>query len=1399
MSVFDQLNKQEKKRSKGGVFNQIQQQQEKQAQNQRDNYTDLRQSMDAADQEFYQIQPKANISAKPTVSTKQTTGFSGSLGIGEIPKGSPVDNKKEIQEDLNYVFKENPVARVLNYLPAKIAEKSVPNAPMIGTREDGSYGNLPETNAREFYANKNPVQSTGFEGLDKAGDVAGHVGSYLFNPAGLGQGPLSIYQLPIVQKLAGQIGNKVMGKTGQKVLEKANPLLNQYGINISDDLAQKVAKEAAREGITGAAYATPYSLLQGQTSGEEIAQNVALDGALGVVGGAAMPVLGQGIRTALSKLFNKSKNKEAIQEILALPEPKKRGNVNIAQTPDVINVPPSPTKAKIGKAETNQYELKLNRLFEEANKLEQQGKLPAGRELEAVEDLWSRMAEYTDPSLDELIDLAYPKQRTISPNALSKGRTASAAGLGPNVKRLESISNEAIPNVEINQPKPMTKEQLEVMNMLASSPNKERVGGVFKQLEKAKSETRMRDRIVSFLDEQETAARERIKSKRNKISSNPLDIYADYAIIGAAKMGKGTVKFADWSEQMAKEFGEEVRPHLQKIYNKSKAIVRDSERKVTKESEEARVFNSKNEGDANTFRNKVNRGTKSNKVPFSKRWEKVRTQVIDDLAPLEGLEKSVRGKVASAEDSLYKSGRLFRGVPEKANRIVKDSLIPVINNIENKGYTSADLGDYALAVHARDVNAKDIKSGFTNKEIDEVINRLGTDDMEFARKQLIQISNDMLSELEKAGVISGDLVKTLKEKYPNYMPLFRNFDDDKVDYVSGLGKSLGNVTSPIKGLKGSKRQVIDPLESMVKNIFQSTSAAERNKVASQLAKLAEEDEGANFIRKLDEIERVGRKNVISVLQDGQKVRYEVEPEVYKAMMNLDKETSNMLINVLQKPASVLRAGATLTPEFSLRNPLRDVLQAFVTSESGFNPLIDFPIGVMQSISKGDLYKQWAKELGAYGNIISNDRKVHKEALESTLKQSPGKKFVNVVTGKSLINVLRSIADVSESATKVGEFRAALRKGATPQEAAYRSRDVMDFNRAGASVRQTNKIVAFLNANIQGKSKLIRAFKKDPVGFSARAFSSVTVPTIGVFIMQQYMANDVQKQIIDEAPTWMTDTFWLIPIPGTNQVARIPKPFDLSILFSNLPERALKYIFNNDKEAFDKFARKAMADMAIPGMISGLTPFIEGMANYSFFRQRNIIPMGEEYRKYSDQYDIDTTETAKAFAKGAELLTGGEGTFKNFSSPRIMDNTIRGLTAGLGTYATSAIDVLLENMNITDNPAKPKKGAEQKPLAKAFLVNPLQGGKSTEKLYDMRKKLTRERGSAELNNRPFEDEAKLKFINNRTSKMAEINNLIREIENSKKIRADKKGDAIRKLTKAKNKIAREAVEILQNNP
>ncbi|ULL14362.1 hypothetical protein DVH26_07805 [Paenibacillus sp. H1-7] len=97
-------------------------------------------------------------------------------------------------------------------------------------------------------------------------------------------------------------------------------------------------------------------------------------------------------------------------------------------------------------------------------------------------------------------------------------------------------------------------------------------------------EKRIRDNVVSFLDAQEQAAKDRLRARGIQISSTPLDVWADYAMIGAAKMARGVIKFSDWSEQMVKEFGEEIRPQLQQLYERSVEAYEQSTKKVTKQS-----------------------------------------------------------------------------------------------------------------------------------------------------------------------------------------------------------------------------------------------------------------------------------------------------------------------------------------------------------------------------------------------------------------------------------------------------------------------------------------------------------------------------------------------------------------------------------------------------------------------------------------------------------------------------------------------------------------------------------------------------------------------------------------------------------------------------------------------
>ena len=791
-----------------------------------------------------------------------------------------------------------------------------------------------------------------------------------------------------------------------------------------------------------------------------------------------------------------------------------------------------------------------------------------------------------------------------------------------------------------------------------------------------------------------------------------------------------------------------------------------------------------------TIRPNVVRDVVKQRKTIKELTTKFRSRFIDDTAELFELEKKVTGGIGEAEESIYKQARLFKGAPRVADEIIRTELAPTLNRVINKGYTLDDLGDYALAIHAQDVNNAGLKSGFTNKQIFNTIKKYGTPEMERARQELVAVSNSMLKRLASDGVISPQQFKNLNSKWENYMPLFRSFDDEKVGFAKGLSDSFSNVTSPIKALKGSDREVLDPIESMINNIYKTVDATMRNRVGQQLAKLDELDTANQFIRRLDSAETVGRKNVVNVTLNGVKTPFEVEPEIYKVFNNLDKESSNTLIKILAKPASVLRAGATLTPEFAMRNPMRDVWNAFVNSKSGFNPITDFPKGLASVIKKDKYYTGYLKSAGGFGNILSMDRQSYRRAVENVLKQPISKKFINVLTPKGFINVLRSVSDVTETATKVGEFRKALSKGTSSAEAAYRARDLMDFARSGSAIRPANRVVAFLNANIQGKSRLVRAIQDNPAKVTAKLGASMVLPTIGIKYISEKLANEKQKAIIDDAPDWLRSSFWLLPVPGTDIVARIPKPFDIAVV-ANTTERFMDYAFKKDPNAFDGFLAQTVKDNSLPVMMTGILPMMEAMSNYSLFREGPIIPRREEYLERQSQFDPRTSLLARGIAPGVEGILGSRS---NLSSPRSIDYMLRSATGGLGSYALDAIDWFLDKTGIVDV-NRPAKNITQQPLIKGFTVNQLASGKSVGELYDLDNELTRKKNSSRLNNVGFPDSALLKFTTMATDSIGDITKQMRLVEASDVMTPEEKRDSLLKLSEQRNNIARKAMDII----
>lgn len=175
----------------------------------------------------------------------------------------------------------------------------------------------------------------------------------------------------------------------------------------------------------------------------------------------------------------------------------------------------------------------------------------------------------------------------------SRGGTENARGLSARrmmIKNDYSLARmEARTRAEVNEGNPLDETQIaevkaahekiaDLEKKVSEYENQQKdidVEHYFKQLlgdiKKEGGAAKQRgDTFISFADKQEAQALQRIRARGTQLKSglDPTEL-ADYAIVGAARIAKGVVKFADWSVQMAKDFGKSIEPYLEKIFDRA--------------------------------------------------------------------------------------------------------------------------------------------------------------------------------------------------------------------------------------------------------------------------------------------------------------------------------------------------------------------------------------------------------------------------------------------------------------------------------------------------------------------------------------------------------------------------------------------------------------------------------------------------------------------------------------------------------------------------------------------------------------------------------------------------------------------------------------------------------------
>ena len=732
------------------------------------------------------------------------------------------------------------------------------------------------------------------------------------------------------------------------------------------------------------------------------------------------------------------------------------------------------------------------------------------------------------------------------------------------------------------------------------------------------------------------------------------------------------------------------------------------------------------------------------------------TAVIDDLHPFKQWERLLEGDMTfKADESPYELARLTRGSYGRADQFLKRSPFK-FKTLEDVGksfekvispvkFEFEAFEDFAVASRALELAERGIETGvpMEGEQGAKATVERGQSKYGPVLSDLVDFNGHLLNYMVDAGLVTEFAAKEMKELNKSYVPFYRLITPAK-ELSAGAGLKVRN---PLKGIKGSDLPIVSPLESIVKNTYLYIQLAERNRALVKLVEMAERSpHGKEYAERMESpvpsadevtalLEEHGvessaevseafdflrmkhnalRSNEFAVYRNGKREVWRAPQEIVNAVRALDAPSVGLLERLLSPFASSLRAGVTIVPEFAIRNPVRDQFSALVFSRHGFKPVYHTLFGLKELFKKGDAYSYWLKSGGANATMVSMDRDYIQQNVFGLAKDTGLiSKAWNVL--KSPLEILRATSELLENSTRLGAFENA-RAGRTDMRsifnAAVESRDVTtDFRRIGAQTRALNSITAFWNQHMQGLANTAIAFKERPVESMLKAGAAITLPSVLL-----WLANKDDPRWKD-IPRWQKDVFWIVMTKDT--VYRIPKPFELGVIFGSLPERALEAFWAENPKAFDDLSDTLYQAFAPAYIPTFAVPVVEQFANRSTFTGAPIVPAKAEKLLPEFQYVEYTTEAGKRLGR---LVATVGGETNQLASPMVIENYIRAWSGGLGTYALQLADKVLEGAKLSPEQVKPTPTLADIPFVKAFVVrHPSANSQDVTDFYDRNKR------------------------------------------------------------------------------
>ncbi|NIB43825.1 hypothetical protein HBA55_29755 [Pseudomaricurvus alkylphenolicus] len=677
---------------------------------------------------------------------------------------------------------------------------------------------------------------------------------------------------------------------------------------------------------------------------------------------------------------------------------------------------------------------------------------------------------------------------------------------------------------------------------------------------------------------------------------------------------------------------------------------------------------------------------------------------------------------------------LHYGAPEWSNGVLEHKagtrgLLEIFTDLD--GDLNSWLG-WMAGNRASELMAEGRENNLTQDDIDQLTSLAnGKEELfESVRQEYLTLNNAMLDMAQEAGLINRLHRKRWASEW--YVPFYRQDETGDNLLAPRSKRGLSHQTAGIKALKGGETATNDLLENILTNWLKLTDSAMKNMalmktvdnlgdsefltdesmkyteaivpktevtkriqadrdylvMVSEMLGLPDAGE-LETLHELEQLDSAGYEklwaitaprdpDVIRVQRNGRSKYYRVNDEsLLRGLVHLSNEGNNgLLMRTGRYFKRLLTTGVTSSPDFILRNFVRDAAHAWAINPDGFKFGVDSMKGLKEAMTEDDSYRELmfagASFQGGYVHGTDPEagaqlirRALEKKGLTGTdldnhinsLADTPEKTWRMIQRGWQ---AYRNVSDKVENANRLATFQAAKKSGKSLAQAIYESKDLMDYSLRGnwAAMNVLTDLVPFLNARLQGLSKLGRAGKEHPHEVS------VAIAKIALASVALAMINDDDERY-QQLPDWEKDAYWHVLVEDEH--FRIPKPFEIGIIAGTIPERMYHtWIADNqpDEKLLWSLKHGTLETLSFNPVPQAVLPILELWGNKSWHFDTPIESLSDQRKLPQDRYNARTSDTM------VEL-----GQFLGMS-PKQLEHLLKGYTGTMGAYALSVSDLLV---------------------------------------------------------------------------------------------------------------------------